>query len=83
GLAHVGTQIRALGEACADAGVPGPWALAPTPVVERLELGNVVLAAGGALRSLDPAALRAAGPHPAAVLDEHAAAALTERVRRS
>uniref|UniRef100_UPI0025E547A2 spermidine synthase n=1 Tax=uncultured Micrococcus sp. TaxID=114051 RepID=UPI0025E547A2 len=71
GLAFLGTQLRALGSACAEAELPRPWTLAAAGVLERLELGNAVLVAGGALRTLDRSGLEADGPHPAAVLDEH------------
>lgn len=82
GLAHLGTQLAALETACAEAGVPGPWTLGPAPVLERLELGNAVLAAGPGLRELDRDALAAAGPHPGLVLDEHGTAELAERIGR-
>ncbi|MDY6055062.1 fused MFS/spermidine synthase [Micrococcus sp.] len=83
GLAFLGTQIRALGQACAEAGVPGPWTLADAGMLDRLTLGNAVLVAGGLLAQLDPAALRSAGPHPAAVLDEDASTALAARTAAS
>ena len=62
--------------------MPGPWTLGPAPVLERLELGNAVLAAGPGLRELDRDALAAAGPHPGLVLDEHGTAELAERIGR-
>lgn len=82
GLAHLGTQLTALEAACAEADVPGPWTLGPASVLERLELGNAVLAAGPGLADLDQASLAAAGPHPGLVLDEHATAALVARIGR-
>ncbi|CAM4018129.1 spermidine synthase [Micrococcus flavus] len=83
GLAHLGTQLTALEAACAEAGVPGPWTLGPASVLDRLELGNAVLAAGPGLRTLDRDALAAAGPHPGLVLDEHGTAELAERIERA
>lgn len=84
GLAYLATQLTALEAACADAaegaGVPGPWTLGPTSVLERRELGNAVLVAGPGLAGMDAAALHAAGPHPAVVLDAHESAALAERI---
>ena len=76
GLATVAQQVAALGEAAGACGVAAPLVLADATMLERLELGNVVLAAGPGLdhggRWGEPASLlahlRAGGPHPAAVL---------------
>lgn len=51
GLRFLAAELGALEAACAEAGVPGPWTLASADMLERLELGNAVLAAGPALRA--------------------------------
>lgn len=84
GLHFLGRQARALESVCAAAGLSGTWTLADSTLLEQAQAGNVVLAAGGALAAPDPEALRAAllaaGPHPAAVLDPNQTAALAARV---
>lgn len=84
GLRFLGRQSGALEEAATEAGLTGAWALADANLVERLDTGNVVLAAGGALAAQGPEELRsrllAAGPHPAAVLDPSQTAALAARI---
>ncbi|MGM7669544.1 spermidine synthase [Microbacterium sp. A93] len=84
GLHFLGPQASALELACAGSGLSGAWALADATLLERAQTGNVVLAAGGALATDDPEALRsallAAGPHPAAVLDPAQTAALAARL---
>lgn len=62
GLRFLGAQLRHMEAACAEAGVPGPWTLASAAMLERLELGNAVLAAGPALRGDGAAAGGDAGP---------------------
>lgn len=80
GLRFLARQARALESATAEAGLSGVWMLAETSMLERLQAGNAVLAAGGALTTSEPEALRsgllAAGPHPASVLDPAQTAAL-------
>jgi spermidine synthase len=86
GLRFFATQAAALEKASADAGLSGPWTLAAASTVDRLEEGNLVLAAGGGLGMDGPQELRehlqAAGPHPAAVLDPYETARLVERITR-
>jgi hypothetical protein len=86
GLRFLARQARSLEDAAAGAGLSGAWALADANLLERLDTGNVVLAAGGALAVQDPEALRsrlqAAGPHPAAVLDPSQTAGLAARIGR-
>lgn len=66
-------QVRELEQATASAGLPGVWTLTDATLLARPADGNMVLLAGGALASPAVAdwadAWRAAGPHPAAVLD--------------
>lgn len=84
GLRFLASQVRDLEEACAEAGMRGPWTLADAGMLERRELGNAVLAAGPGLAGDGVAAhLVAAGPHPAAVLDEAESAALAARLDQS
>ncbi|WP_412059684.1 spermidine synthase [Micrococcus luteus] len=84
GLRFLGAELGALEEAAAEAGVPGPWTLADQGMLERLDWGNVVLAAGAPLGEAGcPERLAAAGPHPAAVLDPAESAALASRIRRA
>lgn len=84
GLRFLGAELGALEEAAAEAGVPGPWTLADQRMLERLDWGNVVLAAGAPLGEAGcPERLAAAGPHPAAVLDPAESAALADRIRRA
>ncbi len=84
GLRFLGRQARALEDAVTEAGLSGTWALADAHLLEQLDTGNVVLAAGGALAVQDAEDLKtrwlAAGPHPAAVLDPSQTAALAARV---
>lgn len=64
--------------------MPGPWTLADQGMLERLDWGNVVLAAGAPLGETGcTERLAAAGPHPAAVLDPAESAALASRIRRA
>lgn len=76
-LRFAGTQIQTLDDACAATGLAGPWVLADASMLTGRYPGNLVLAAGGALNGTaadtQRAAWEAAGPHPAAVLDPHAA----------
>ena len=84
GLHFLGAELGALEEAAAEAGVPGPWTLADHGMLERLDWGNVVLAAGAPLGEAGcTERLAAAGPHPAAVLDPAESAALADRIRRA
>ena len=84
GLRFLGAELGALEEAAAEAGVPGPWTLADRGMLERLDWGNAVLAAGTPLGESGCAErLAAAGPHPAAVLDPAESAALAARIRRA
>jgi hypothetical protein len=87
GLRFLGRQSRALDDAATEAGLAGTWALADANLLERLDTGNVVLAAGGALAVQDHevmrARLQAAGPHPAAVLDPSQTADLAARIERA
>ncbi|HRO94327.1 fused MFS/spermidine synthase [Citricoccus sp.] len=87
GLRFLARQARALEAAAADAGLSGAWLLADATLLDRLETGNAVLAAGGALARTDledlRSALLAAGPHPAAVLDPARTAAFADRVTGS
>lgn len=69
GQRFVRAQIRDLEEAAAGVGVPGVWTLTHAGLLEHPADGNYVLLAGGALQDAPAAAWRAAGPHPAAVLD--------------
>nr|WP_246858435.1 fused MFS/spermidine synthase [Citricoccus sp. SGAir0253] len=84
GLRFLAREARALESAADRAGLPGAWALADATLVERRQAGNVVLAVGQDLGAGDPEALRAgllaAGPHPAAVLDPSALAALAAAI---
>jgi hypothetical protein len=84
GLRFLALQAQALESAAADAGLSGAWTLADANLLERLDTGNVVLAAGGALALQDPeevrSRLQAAGPHPAAVLDPSQTAGLAARI---
>lgn len=76
-LRFAAAQIRALDDACAAVGLEGPWVLTDASMLTGRYPGNLVLAAGGALHGPAAEAQRvaweAAGPHPAAVLDPHAA----------
>lgn len=84
GLRFLGAELGALEEAAAEAGVPGPWTLADQGMLERLDWGNVVLAAGAPLGEAGcTERLAAAGPHPAAVLDPAESAVLAARIRRA
>jgi hypothetical protein len=49
GLRFFAGQAEALETATVDAGLSGPWTLAAASTVQRLEEGNLVLAAGGGL----------------------------------
>ena len=73
GQRFVSQQARDLERASADAGHSGVWTLTHAPLLTRPSDGNMVLLAGGALSSPRVeqwrAAWKAAGPHPAAVLD--------------
>ncbi|WP_288819581.1 spermidine synthase [uncultured Micrococcus sp.] len=93
GLRFLGTQIRALDEA-ARAGGPGGraagtgsgdaelgvWTLADAGMLERREAGNAVLAVGPGLNEVMAERLRAAGPHPAAVLNPAESRELADRL---
>jgi hypothetical protein len=87
GLHFLGRQSRALEEAATETGLSGAWTLADANLLDRLDTGNVVLAAGGVLARRDHEELRsallAAGPHPAAVLDPSQTAALAARITSS
>lgn len=84
GLRFWARQARALDAATADASLPGPWTLTDSSLLAMNREGNLVLAAGGALRSRDVDELRARllarGPHPAAVLDPEETADLAEAI---
>ena len=73
GRRFLAAQVRELEAAAAQAGVPGVWTLTDAQLLSRPADGNMVLLAGGALSSPQVeqwrAAWKAAGPHPAAVLD--------------
>ena len=93
GLRFLGTQIRALDEA-ARAGGPGDraagtgsggaglgvWTLADAGMLERRAAGNAVLAVGPGLDEVMAERLRAAGPHPAAVLNPAESRELADRL---
>ncbi|WP_374928148.1 spermidine synthase [Kytococcus sedentarius] len=78
GLAFLAGQIEALGEAADAVGLDGCWVLADAGMLDRLALGNAVLAVGSGVAGMRER-LAAAGPHPAAVLEPAEAAALAER----
>lgn len=82
GLRFAARQILALEDACRCEGTEGPWVLTDASMLTGRYPGNLVLVAGGALHGealeAQRAAWEAAGPHPAAVLDPHAARELTE-----
>lgn len=84
GLRFLARQARELEQAAAAAGIGGVWTLADRTVLDLHREGNVVLAVGDGLSGPDAearrAALLAAGPHPAAVLDPDATAALVRRI---
>ncbi|WP_313823690.1 fused MFS/spermidine synthase [Citricoccus sp.] len=84
GLRFLAGQAQALENAAAHAGLSGAWTLADATMLDRLQAGNAVLAAGAALDGQDQADLRTglltAGPHPAAVLDPEQTAALAARI---
>ncbi len=84
GLRFLARQAEALETAAASAGLTGAWTLADATMLDRLQAGNAVLAAGGALDGQDQADLHtrllAAGPHPAAVLAPEQTAALAARI---
>ncbi|XKH53743.1 fused MFS/spermidine synthase [Citricoccus nitrophenolicus] len=84
GLRFLARQARALESAAAGAGLTGAWTLADATMLDRLQAGNAVLAAGSALDGQDQAGLHtrllAAGPHPAAVLAPEQTAALAARI---
>lgn len=86
-LRFASAQIRALDDACSAAGLSGPWVLADRSMLTGRYPGNLVLAAGGALSGgaveEQRRAWEAAGPHPAAVLDPHAARDLAARCAHS
>lgn len=83
GLRFAAGQIRALDAACTAHGTPGPRVLTDSSMLSGRYPGNLVLVAGGALEGgameAQRAAWEAAGPHPAAVLDPHAARELAAR----
>lgn len=79
GLAHLGEQLRSLDEAATTEGFDGVWTLADAGMLDRLALGNAVLAVGRPLAAARDR-LAASGPHPAAVLDPQESAALAERI---
>lgn len=87
GLRFLARQARALERAAAELGLSGAWTLADATLLDRLDTGNVVLVAGGALSLRDPeewrSGLLAAGPHPAAVLDPEQTVALAARISRA
>ena len=87
GRRFLAAQVRELEAAAAQAGVPGVWTLTDAQLLTRPADGNMVLLAGGALASPAVedwrAAWRAAGPHPAAVLDPHETQELVEGIDRS
>ncbi|GAA1670891.1 spermidine synthase [Citricoccus zhacaiensis] len=84
GLRFLARQAQALEVAAAGAGLTGAWTLADATMLDRLQAGNAVLAAGSALDGQDQAGLHtrllAAGPHPAAVLVPEQTAALAARI---
>lgn len=73
GQRFVSQQARALEQASADLGHSGVWTLTHAPLLTSPTDGNMVLLSGGALSNPQVeqwrAAWKAAGPHPAAVLD--------------
>lgn len=73
GQRFVSRQARDLEQALSDVGLPGVWTLTHAPLLTSPTDGNMVLLAGGALSNPEVdqwrAAWKAAGPHPAAVLD--------------
>lgn len=73
GQRFVTSQVRELEQATAERGLSGVWTLTHAPLLTTPADGNMVLLAGGALSSsqveLWRTAWKAAGPHPAAVLD--------------
>lgn len=79
GLEFLAGQVRSLEEAATTGGHDGCWLLADAGMLDRLALGNAVLAVGADLRAVQDQ-LTAAGPHPAAVLDPADAAALAGRL---
>lgn len=80
GQRFLARQLRELESAAQECGTAGVWMLTHAPLLEHPADGNMVLLAGGALGTPaveDMAARwRAAGPHPAAVLDPEGSAAL-------
>lgn len=76
GLRFFARQARALENAALERGLSGAWTLTAASMLDARHHGNLVLAAGpgltglsGQARSTLLAELRAAGPHPAAVLE--------------
>lgn len=73
GQRFLSQQARELEQASADVGHSGVWTLTHAPLLTSPADGNMVLLAGGALSNPQVAqwraAWKAAGPHPAAVLD--------------
>ncbi|NUL46308.1 fused MFS/spermidine synthase [Cellulosimicrobium funkei] len=84
GLRFLAGQARAMESAAAGTGRTGAWTLADATMLDRLQAGNAVLAAGGALDGQDQAELHtrllAAGPHPAAVLTPEQTASLAAQI---
>lgn len=73
GQRFVTRQVRELEQATAERSLSGVWTLTHAPLLTHPADGNMVLLAGGALSSPQVEqwriAWKAAGPHPAAVLD--------------
>lgn len=78
------TQARAMEQASAQRGLPGPWTLCDASMLNLATMGNLVLALGQALSGRPPEEQRArwiaAGPHPAAALDPDGTARLAARI---
>lgn len=84
GLRFLARQVLALDDACAAASLPGPWMLTDATLLGMRREGNLILVAGPGMLRGDAEDRRdawmAAGPHPAAVLDDEETIDLAEAI---
>lgn len=73
-------QALALLDAADEVGRPGAWTLTDATMLELESEGNLVLVAGSGISEEHAERWRAAGPHPAAVLDPEETEDLAQRI---